>query len=103
MHRIYFLVSVLCFAALGHAPALKPADGAGAVFRLFAADAAGGGGTPRITIAGKQPLLVVNSVANIQQSTDRKAIRLTLNRADARRFADITRKHSQDLLILEAN
>src|SRR6266513_2851485 len=82
---------------------LKPRDGAAPVFQIFATGSGGGGGSPRIDISGKQPLMVVASVTNVQLSNDRKAVRVTLTRSDARRFADITRKHGKELLILEAN
>ena len=47
--------------------------------------------------------MVVSAVSNVQLSNDRKAVRLILTRSDARRFADVTRKHAKELLILEAN
>ena len=82
---------------------LKPADGGAPLFQIFAASSGGGGGSPRIDISGKQPLMVVSAVSNVQLSNDRKAVRLILTRSDARRFADITRKHAKELVILEAN
>ena len=81
---------------------LRPVDGSSPLFRVFVSGSSGGSNAP-IDLAGKQPLLVVSSLANIQLSRDRKALRLTLTAADARRFADITRKHAHNLLILEAN
>jgi hypothetical protein len=90
-------VSTIVFADL------KPADGGAPVFQIFAASSGGGGGSPRIDISGKQPLMVVSAVSNVQLSNDRKAVRLILTRSDARRFADVTRKHGKELLILEAN
>jgi hypothetical protein len=47
--------------------------------------------------------MVVSTVSNLQLSNDRKAVRLTLTGPDARKFADITRKHGQELLVIEAN
>lgn len=47
--------------------------------------------------------MVVSTVSNIQESKDRKAVRLTMTRSDAHQFADITRQHANDLLILESN
>src|SRR5205085_3825194 len=75
------------------------ADAGTPVFRIYGSGAAG----PQINIAGKQPLLVITTPANVQLSTDRKAVRLTLNPSDARRFAEITRKHRNEMLVLEAN
>ena len=47
--------------------------------------------------------MVVSAAANVQLSRDRKAVRIVLTPSDARRFADITRKHVHELLILEAD
>lgn len=87
-----------------HAADIKPADGNAPVFRIFASSA-GGGVNPdsAINLNGKKPLMILTSVAAIGESRDRKAVRLTLSSADARHFADITRKHPNDLLVLEAN
>ena len=82
---------------------LRPADGTAAVFRVFASAAGPATGAPTINISGKPPLMIVSAVADVQLSTDRKAVRLTLTSADARKFGDITRKHVKDFLVLEAN
>ena len=100
--------SLLCAAAIlfaseTFAAGPKPADGGTPVFRIFGSGAPGRGSAPQINIAGKEPLMVIITPANVQLSTDRKAVRLTLSPSDARRFADITRKHRNELLVLEAN
>jgi hypothetical protein len=105
MRSPLFLITALCctfFVTVAYAD-LKPADGGAPVFQVFAANAGGGGGSPRVDISGKPPLMVVSTVSNVQLSKDRKAVRLTMNRSDAHRFAEITRKHAKDLLILESN
>ena len=103
MRSLYiFIVAICCtFSAASTFADLKPSDGGAPVFQIFAASA--GGASPKIDISGKQPLMVVSAVSDVQLSKDRKAVRLTMTRSDARRFADITRKHAKDLLILESN
>jgi hypothetical protein len=104
MHRVLcvLLVNFFMVAALATAADLKP-DGNAPVFRIFASDSGAGDSKSPINIAGKQPLLIVSRVANVQVSTDPKAVRVTLTGADARRFADITRKHPNGLLVLESD
>jgi len=96
-------ICILVFSCTSLFADLKPRDGAAPLFQIFAASSGGGGGAPRIDISGKQPLMVVSAVSNAQLSNDRKAVRVILTRSDARRFADITRRHGKDLLILEGN
>jgi hypothetical protein len=105
MRPLVPLISILFVLSIstGLAADRKPADAAAPVFRVFASESSGGSGAPQINLSGKQPLMVISTVASVQLSTDRKAVRVTLTPSDARRFADITRKHSKDLLILEAN
>jgi len=81
---------------------MKPADGA-PVFRIFSSAPGGGSADSPINLNGKKPLMIVTAVSDVAVSRDRKAVRVILNSADARRFADITRKHPNDLLVLEAN
>jgi hypothetical protein len=82
---------------------LRPADGAAPVFRVFAAGPANASGAPTINISGKPPLMIISAAADVQLSTDRKAVRLTLTSSDARKFGDITRRHIKDFLVIEAN
>lgn len=81
---------------------MKPADGA-PVFRIFTSPPGGGSPDSAINLNGKKPLMIVTAVSDVAVSRDRKAVRVILNSADARRFADIIRKHPNDLLVLEAN
>jgi hypothetical protein len=103
--RCSLLISAICALEIttGLASDRKPADGGSPVFRIFGSGSNSGSGAAQITISGKQPLMVISTVADIQLSNDRKAVRATLTSSDARRFADITRKHSRELLVLEAN
>jgi len=101
---IHLIAAVCCSVLISNRAAadLKPADGGAPVFRIFAGSGAGSASSA-INIAGKQPLLVVSAVKDAQLSRDHKAVRITLNFSDTRKFADITRKHPNELLILEAN
>src|SRR3954469_4596916 len=101
MHRILLLVVCLLSVRDALAADVRPKDG-GAIFRIFVAARNTGGGAPKLSIAGTKPLLIVSSVSDVQLSRDKQAVRVTLTSADARRFGDITRKHSSDFLIVEA-
>ena len=92
-----------CLLQLNSNADMKPADSAAPVFRIFAAGSAGVNAESAINLSGKKPLMIVTAVSDVAVSRDRKAVRVILNSADARRFADITRKHPNDLLVLEAN
>jgi hypothetical protein len=98
-----FCAACILLASGTFAASPKAANDGTPVFRVFGSGSAGTGGAPQISIAAKQPLMVISTPANVQLSTDRKAVRLTLNSSDARRFAEITRKHRNELLILETN
>lgn len=82
---------------------IKPADGSAPVFLIFAAGSSSAAGSPKIDISGKQPLMVVATAADVRLSKDRKAIRFTFSRNDARRFSDLTRKHANQFLVLQGN
>src|SRR5215210_394401 len=94
-----FVLSIVQLAAAD----VKPTDGIGPVFRIFAADSSSREGSPKIDLFGRQPLMIVNSAADVRLSTDREAIRFTFTQADARRFADLTRKHADGFLVLQGN
>ena len=99
MNRFYGSV-LICLSWLVSSAAwadMKPTDSNAPVFEIYSSSGSGK------TITAKQPLLVISSVANVQLSTDRKAVRVVLTPSDARKFADVTRKHVNDLLILQAN
>jgi hypothetical protein len=100
---LLFCAACLFFASDAFAASPQSADGGTPLFRVFGSGNGSGGAAPQINIAGKQPLMVINAPANVQLSRDRKAVRLTLTPSDAKHFADITRKHRNELLVLEAN
>src|SRR4051812_24245725 len=106
MHRpLLLLVTVLCvsFEAIVAAADLRPADAQAPLFRIFVAGAPSAPGAPNINVSGKPPLMIISAAGDVQVSTDRKAVRLTLTSSDARKFGNITRKHVHDFLVLEAN
>ena len=96
------VVAYVCLFDRAIAAEMRP-DGGGPVFLIFAAGSSSGAGARKIDITGKKPLLVVTTAADVRLSKDRKAIRFTFNRNDARRFADLTRKHANEFLILQGN
>ena len=57
----------------------------------------------QLTFDAKHPLLVVRSVSDLRLARDQKGVLMTLTSADAKKFAEITRKYDQGLLLLEAN
>ena len=77
--------------------------GNGPVFQIFTTDLASGGGAPKIDISGKQPVMIVTAAADVRVSKDHKAVRFTFTGNEARRFADLTRKHRNEFLILQGN
>jgi hypothetical protein len=96
----FFSIAALWIATAFGAD-IKPADSKAPIFRIFSSTGKGDG--DHLTVTAKQPLLVISSVADVQLSTDRKAVRIVLTSSDAKKFADITRKYNQDLLLLEGN
>ena len=95
--HLLFASGLLVLGGAALAAEVKPADSNAPVFQIYSSS---GSGT---TITAKQPLLVISSLANVQMSRDRKAVRIFLTPSDARKFADITRKQVNKLLILQAN
>jgi hypothetical protein len=57
----------------------------------------------QLTFDDKHPLLVVRSVSDLRLARDHKAVLITLTSADAKKFAEITRKYDQGLLLFEAD
>jgi hypothetical protein len=54
------------------------------------------------TFDDKHPLLVVRSVSDVRLARDGKGVLIILTPAEAQKFAGITRKYNQGLLLLEA-
>jgi hypothetical protein len=83
----------------------KPADPRRPLCRIFAPIPMK---TPRgtsredVTFDDKHPLLVVHSVSDLGLARDNKGVLITLTPADAKKFAEITRKYNGRLLLLEA-
>jgi hypothetical protein len=96
-------VGFLFSFGLGAGAVLRPPDSGAPLFRVFAAAPMKGSDEHRITFDEKKPLLVISALADIRLGRDKKSVLITLVGADARRFADLTRKYNHDLLVLEAN
>ncbi len=94
------LLCCVAFAAPAIPAEMRP-DGNGPVFQIFTTDLSSGGGSPKIDISGKQPIMIVTRAADVRVSKDRKAVRFTFVGGDARRFADLTRKHRNEFLVLQ--
>ena len=104
--KLSSLLAVTVIAATAAAADIKPANPSTPLFRIFVPipikrpDSAT---RTNITFDDKHPLLVVRSVSNLQLGRDGKSVLITLTPADAKKFADITRKYNQGLLLLEAD
>ena len=58
---------------------------------------------PHFTFDDQHPLLVVSSVSDLLLARDKKGVLITLMPDDAKKFAAITRKYNDALLLLEAD
>jgi hypothetical protein len=94
------------FSAVAHGADIMPADTSRPLFRIFAPipmKPAGSATRNQLTFDDKHPLLVVRSVSDVRLARDQKGVLITLTPADTKKFAEITRKNYQGLLLLEAN
>jgi len=92
---------LICSVALLHSTVcaeMKP-QGGDPVFRIYGSGRGGGTGTS-LYMKTDQPLMLISTVADVQVSKDGKTVRLTMTEADARKFAEITRQHPNEMLIL---
>ncbi len=55
-----------------------------------------------LTFDAKYPLMVVSSVSDVRLARDRKGVIIVLTPVETQKFAAITRKYNQGLLLLEA-
>jgi hypothetical protein len=104
--RLLSLLAVAVIAAAAAAADIKPAGSSTPLFRIFASipmKAADSAHSTQLTFDDKHPLLVLRSVSNLQLARDDKSVLITLTPADAKKFADITRKYNQGLLLLEGD
>jgi DNA gyrase/topoisomerase IV subunit A len=58
---------------------------------------------PQFTFDDKHPLLVIYSVSDLMLARDNKGVLITLTSDDAKKFAEISRKYNDALLLLEAD
>src|SRR4030095_15897117 len=96
-----------CFSVLetGVGAEIKPANPKTPLFRIFAPTPmkpAGRAVPAGFTFDDKHPLLVVRSVSDVRLARDGKGVLIMLTPVDAQKFAAITRKYNQGLLLLEA-
>ena len=106
MRRLLCIVAVLSISTWVHGSEYFPADRTKPLFRIFAPipmsprpDAA----RPQLTFDDKHPLLVIYSVSDLTLARDNKGVLITLTPNDTKKFAEITRKYSDALLLLEAD
>jgi hypothetical protein len=99
-----FVAPLILFAA-AHAD-ITPADTSTPLFRIFAPIPMKPADSPvrtQVTFDDKHPLLVVRSVSDLRLARDEKGVLITLTSADTKKFAEITRKYDQGLLLFEAD
>lgn len=99
-------VAHLILSAVAHGADIMPADTSRPLFRIFASipmKPAGSATRTQLTFDDKHPLLVVRSVSDLRLARDQKGVLITLTPTDTKKFAEITRKNYQSLLLLEAN
>src|SRR5439155_26772133 len=99
-------VAALSIVMLVRAEEYFPADRTKPLFRIFApipmptpADTA----RPLFTFDDQHPLLVIYSVSDLMLARDNKGVLITLTSDDAKKFAEISRKYNDALLLLEAD
>jgi len=84
---------------------IKPVDSSTPLFRIFApipVKPANSAAPAGLTFDAKHPLLVVSSVSDVRLARDRKGVVIVLMPVETQKFAAITRKYNQGLLLLEA-
>jgi len=99
------VIAVTMLVTSAMAAEIKPTDPNTPLFQVFAPipmKPASSAGLAGFTFDGKHPLLVVRSVSDLRLARDRKGVIIALTPGDAQKFAAITRKYNQGLLLLEA-
>jgi len=99
------ILALVIIGTVSKAADISPADTNTPLFRIFApipmkrvTSAIG----TQLTFDNKRPLLVVHSVSDLRLARDNKSVLITLTRADAKKFAEMTQKYNQGLLLFEA-
>ena len=83
-----------------------PVDHTKPLFRIFAPismPTPAGAPRPKFAFDDGHPLLVVHSVSHLMLARDNKGVLITLTPEDAKKFAEITRKYNDSLLLLEGD
>jgi hypothetical protein len=99
------VIAVTMLVTSAMAAEIKPTDPNTPLFQVFPpipmkpANSAAPSG---FTFDAKHPLLVISTVSDLRLARDRKGVIIALTPGDTQKFAAITRKYNQGLLLLEA-
>ena len=105
MRAALFCVITATLLVVLPAAEYEPIDPSTPLFRIFApVPMKTSPGAPRkqVTIDDKHPLLVVHSISDLLLAHDNKGVLITLTPIDAKKFAEITSKYNDRLLLLES-
>ena len=106
VRALFCTVAALSLVASGRADQYFPVDRTKPLFRIFAPtpmSTPAGTARPHFTFDDQHPLFVVSSVSDLLLARDKKGVLITLTPDDAKKFAAITRKYNDALLLLEAD
>jgi hypothetical protein len=97
---------LLCARGVSDGSEITPADSTKPLFRLFApvpTSTSDSLARESVTFDDKRPLMTVRSVSDLLLAPDQKGVRITLTPSDTKKFAVLTRKYNQQLLLFEAD
>jgi hypothetical protein len=106
MRALFCIVAALGLIASVRANEYFPPDRTKPLFRIFAPvpmTTPVRAARPQFTFDDQHPLLVVHSVGDLVLARDNKGVLITLTPDDAKKFAEITRKYNDALLLLEVD
>jgi hypothetical protein len=100
--RPFSTIIALVIATSAPAADIRPVDPSKPLFRILRFQKIEPGHQRPLGAVDDQPLLVVWSVTDLVLARDQKGVLITLTPKDAKAFAEITRKYSGGLLVLDA-